>query len=63
MQNAKSEMQTLSERPLALFAFCILQLALLFSLTGCGAKAKAQTLPDGPPLAVPVAPAHEIVVE
>ena len=50
-------------RPLALFAFCILHVALLTSLTACGTKAKAQSLPDGPPLAVPVAPAHEIVVE
>ena len=45
------------------WAFCILHLALLVSLTACSAKAKAQTLPDGPPLAVPVAPAHEIVIE
>jgi hypothetical protein len=32
-------------------------------LTGCGSRARAQTLPDGPPLAVPVAPVHEIVIE
>ena len=50
-------------RRLAVPAFCILHSALLLSLVGCGAKAKAQTLPDGPPLAVPVAPAHEIVIE
>ncbi len=50
-------------RWLALPAFCILHSALLVSLTACGAKAKAQTLPDGPPLAVPGAPAHEIVIE
>ena len=42
------------------FAFCILQTA---SLTGCSAKANAQTLPDGPPLSVPTAPAHKIVIE
>jgi hypothetical protein len=56
-------MQTLNGRPLVLFAFCILHFALLLSLTGCGSKARAQTLPDGPPLAVPVAPVHEIVIE
>ena len=56
MQNAKFKMQTLNGRPLALFAFCILHFALLVSLSGCSAKAKAQTLPDGPPLAVPAAP-------
>jgi hypothetical protein len=50
-------------RRLALPAFCILHSALLISLTACGAKAKAQTLPDGPPLAVPTAPAHQIVIE
>jgi hypothetical protein len=48
---------------LVLSAFCILHTALLLSLVGCSAKAKAQTLPDGPPLAVPTAPAHEIVIE
>jgi hypothetical protein len=63
MQNAKFKMQTLSRRPFVLFAFCILHLALLLSFTGCSAKAKAQTLPDGPPLAVPSAPAHAIVIE
>ena len=44
-------------------AFCILHSALLLSLTGCSAKAKAQTLPDGPPLAVPSAPAHAVAIE
>ena len=63
MQNAKFKIQTPNGRPLVLFAFCILHFALLISLTACSAKAKAQTLPDGPPLAVPVAPAHEIVIE
>ena len=63
MQNAKFKMQKLNARGPALFAFCILHFALLISLTGCSAKANAQTLPDGPPLAVPIAPAHEIVVE
>src|SRR5262245_27672196 len=63
MQNSKCNMQTLKGRPLTLFAFCILHFALLMSLTACGARAKAQTLPDGPPLAVPIAPAHEIVIE
>ena len=46
-----------------MFAFCILHFALLVSLTGCSAKAKAQTLPDGPPLAVPNAPAHAVAIE
>lgn len=63
MQNSKLKMQTLNRRPLALFAFCILHCALLVSLTACGTKARAQTLPDGPPLTVPKAPAHEIVIE
>jgi hypothetical protein len=63
MQNAEFKMQTLTGRPFALFAFCILHLALLVSLSGCSAKARAQTLPDGPPLAVPIAPVHEIVIE
>jgi len=56
-------MPTLNRRPFELFAFCILHLALLVSLTGCSAKAKAQTLPDGPPLAVPTAPAHVVAIE
>ena len=63
MQNPKRKMQTLNGRPWALFAFCILHFALLISLSGCSAKAKAQTLPDGPPLAVPAAPEHRIAVE
>jgi hypothetical protein len=68
MQNSeggKSEMtgRLALRRWLALPALCILHSALLLSLTGCGAKAKAQTLPDGPPLAVPIAPPHEIVIE
>ena len=55
--------RSLWQRPLALSAFCILHSALLLSLTACSTKAKAQTLPDGPPLAVPIAPVHEIVIE
>ena len=61
MQNSECEKSW--RRRLAVSAFCILHSALLLSLVGCSAKAKAQTLPDGPPLAVPVAPAHEIVIE
>jgi len=63
MQNAKFKMQTLNGRPFELLAFCIVNVALLLSLTGCSAKAKAQTLPDGPPLAVPNAPAHAVAIE
>jgi type IV secretory pathway VirB10-like protein len=63
MQNSEFRMQTLNGRPLVLFAFFILHFALLVSLSGCSAKAKAQTLPDGPPLAVPAAPEHKIAVE
>ena len=68
MQNSDCGMAVVSvratwRRRLALPAFCILHSALLLSLVGCSAKAKAQTLPDGPPLAVPIAPAHQIVVE
>jgi len=50
-------------RSLVLSAFCILHSALLLSFAGCSAKARAQTLAGGPPLAVPIAPAHEIVIE
>ena len=63
MQNAQFKMQTLNGRPFVLFAVCMLHLALLLVLTGCSSRARAQTLPDGPPLAVPIAPAHEIVIE
>ena len=63
MQNAKFKMQKLTARPFGAFAFCILYFALLASLTACGAKAKAASLPDGPPLAIPLPPAHEIAIE
>jgi hypothetical protein len=68
MQNSGWDMPKLNprggvRRATALAAFCILHSALLLSLTGCGSKARAETLPDGPPLAVPVAPAHEIAIE
>jgi outer membrane biosynthesis protein TonB len=68
MQNSESATSAMTRRPLwrrtlVLSAFGILHSALLLSLVGCGARAKAQTLPDGPPLAVPTAPAHEIVIE
>ena len=41
----------------------VLHLALAASLAACGAKAKAAVVPEGPPLAVPLPPAHEIAVE
>ena len=67
MQKSECEPSAVTRAPwrrwLALTAFCILHSAVLVSLTGCGSKARAQTLPDGPPLAVPAAPVHEIVVE
>jgi len=63
MQSAKFKMQKLNARVPAGFAFYILNFALLLSLAGCSARAKAQTLPDGPPLAVPTAPRHELVIE
>ena len=63
MQNAKFKMQKLNSRPRVLFAFCILHFALLVLLTGCGTKARAEVIPEGPPLAVPTAPAHQIAVE
>lgn len=67
MQNSDCGMSVVTPRGawrrLALPACCILHFALLLSFVGCSAKAKAQTLPDGPPLAVPIAPAHEIVIE
>lgn len=63
MQNAKFKMQKLNGRLRALFAFCILHFALLVLLTGCGTKARAEVMPEGPPLAVPAAPAHQIAAE
>jgi outer membrane biosynthesis protein TonB len=63
MHNSKFNMQTLNGRRFALFACCILHFALLGLFAGCSAKAKAQTLPDGPPLAVPSAPAHVVAIE
>ena len=63
MQKAKVEMQKVTGRSLAVFASCILHFALLAQLTGCSARVKADSVPDGPPLAVPIAPAHEIVIE
>src|SRR6266498_3943333 len=58
MQDATFKMQTV--QPAATgkavaFAFCILHFALLAS--GC-AKTQAASVPDGPPLAVPAAPAR-----
>lgn len=43
-------------------AFGVLLVAILIAAAGCS-RARAQTVPDGPPLAVPLPPAHEIVVE
>jgi hypothetical protein len=62
MQNSKFKIQNWHARPV-LFAFCILHFALLVLLTGCGTKARAEVIPEGPPLAVPNAPAHQIAVE
>jgi hypothetical protein len=56
-------MQKLNARLRVPFAFCILHFALLVLLAGCGTRAKAEVLPEGPPLAVPNAPPHEIAVE
>lgn len=44
-------------------AILVLHLTLAASLAACGARAKAAVVPDGPPLAVPLPPAHEIAVE
>ena len=67
MQKAKCKMQKLTLRTRVPFAFCILHFAfasaLALAVTGCGTKARAETVPDGPPLAVPVPPAHEIAIE
>ena len=63
MQNSKCKMQKRNGRPLVLFACCILHFALLVLLTGCGSKARAEVIPEGPPLAVPNPPAHQIAVE
>jgi hypothetical protein len=56
-------MQKLNGRPRVVFAFCILHFALLVLLTGCGSKARAEVIPEGPPLVVPDPPAHQIAVE
>ena len=63
MQNSKCKMQKLNGRPRVVFAFCILHFALLVLLTGCGSKARAEVIPEGPPLVVPDPPAHQIAVE
>ena len=62
MQNANFKMRRLIARFRVPFAFCILHFALL-TITACGTKARAEVIPEGPPLAVPTAPAHQIVVE
>jgi hypothetical protein len=65
MQNATFKMQNTSSRKagpfayLAVLAFCILNLAFLAS--GC-AKATAATVPNGPPLAMPLPPPREMPV-
>ena len=56
MKNAESKIQAL--RRLALFAFCILPVALL---AGACAKAQAVSVPDGPPLQVPAPPEHVLI--
>ena len=66
MQNSEFRIQK-SKAPragrLALFAFCILNVALLATATGCASKAKAATtVPDGPPLAMPEPPPRVILV-
>jgi hypothetical protein len=62
MQNLKFKMQKLNSR-MPVFAFCILHFALVGLVSACSARVKADTVPVGPPLAVPVAPAHEIAIE
>src|SRR5688572_10448570 len=63
MQNSKFKIQNWNARPRVPLAFCILHFALLVLVTGCGSKARADVIPEGPPLAVPNAPAHQIAVE
>jgi outer membrane biosynthesis protein TonB len=62
MRNSECRLQRV-RRHAATAAFCILHSAFLFSLTACGTKARAEAIPEGPPLAVPTAPAHQIAVE
>ena len=62
MQNSECRLRPVRGRG-ATAAFCILHFALLALLTGCGTKARAEVIPEGPPLAVPNAPAHQIAVE
>ena len=52
---------TRRSRVRAASAFCLLLFVLLVALAGC-AKARAAAVPDGPPLTVPSAPAHQIPV-
>ncbi len=61
MQN--SECRLAVRGRVATAAFCILHSALLVSLVACGTKARAEVIPEGPPLAVPTAPAHQIAAE
>jgi type IV secretory pathway VirB10-like protein len=63
MQQAQFKLHTLTHRTGVSFALCIVCCALVLAVTGCGTKARAETVPDGPPLAVPVPPAHEIAIE
>ena len=66
MQNSKCKIQNWNARLRVPFAFCILHfalLALLTLLTACGTKTRAEVIPEGPPLAVPTAPAHQIAAE
>ncbi len=63
IQTARRHMQHLSARPFVTCACCLLFSALLLSVAGCGSKARAAVIPDGPPLAIPAPPPHEIAIE
>ena len=64
MANSEFRMQKVGwMRLVKVSAFCVLHFALLMSLAACGTKARAATVPDGPPLAVPVPPKHEVAIE
>ena len=63
MQNSEFTIRTTTRTSFRVVALCIVHVALLASLSGCSSRAKAAVVPDGPPLAVPLPPAHEIAIE
>ena len=63
MQNSEFTIRTTTRPSLRVVVLCIVHVALLVGLSACSSRAKAAVVPDGPPLAVPLPPAHEIAIE